>query len=219
MKTKTKVLLTLCCAVLLVAASVMGTLAWLTSSTTVTNTFSVGKVVITMDELETNTAGTPTGTTRVQGNEYKLLPGHEYTKDPIIHVDAASEDCYLFVTVDNQISAIEDSSNTVESQMVKHGWKKVSETGNVWYYCGTDKDGNVKADIAIVSKSTNVPVFDKFKVAGDGVTNDILNGYQTADGETVPGYANKQIVVTAYAIQADGMSGKTVAELWNMVKS
>ena len=56
MKTKRKALLLSLCAVLLVVASVMGTMAYLTStSATVTNTFTVGNVGITLDEAPVNT--------------------------------------------------------------------------------------------------------------------------------------------------------------------
>ena len=95
---KSKAILMALCAVLLVAASVMGTLAYLTSTDTVVNTFTVGKVEITLDEADVNADGTPVqGADRVDANEYHLLPGHTYAKDPIVHVDADSEDCYLFV--------------------------------------------------------------------------------------------------------------------------
>ena len=59
MKTKSKALLLTLCAVLLVAASVMGTMAYLTSTDKVENTFTVGNVTITLDEAKVNTDGTP----------------------------------------------------------------------------------------------------------------------------------------------------------------
>ena len=46
-----KVLLLACSAVLLVCLSVGATLAYLTSTDTVKNTFTVGKVAITLDEV------------------------------------------------------------------------------------------------------------------------------------------------------------------------
>lgn len=58
MKTKSKALLLTLCAVLLVAASVMGTMAYLTSTDKVENTFTVGNVKITLDEAKVNTDGT-----------------------------------------------------------------------------------------------------------------------------------------------------------------
>ena len=55
MKTRSKALVLTLCAVLLVVATVMGTMAYLTSTDTVTNTFTVGKVAITLDEAKVNT--------------------------------------------------------------------------------------------------------------------------------------------------------------------
>ena len=57
MKTKSKILLLMLCAVALVAASVLGTLAYLTSQDTVTNTCTVGKVAITRDESKVGARG------------------------------------------------------------------------------------------------------------------------------------------------------------------
>ena len=100
MKTKSKALLLTLCAVLLVAASVMGTMAYLTSTDTVENTFTVGNVKITLDEAKVNTDGTPVeGADRVKANEYKLLPGHTYTKDPTVTVKAVSESSYVRMKV------------------------------------------------------------------------------------------------------------------------
>ena len=100
MKTKSKALLLTLCAVLLVAASVMGTMAYLTSTDKVENTFTVGNVTITLDEAKVNTDGTPvTPAERVKANEYKLLPGHTYTKDPTVTVKAVSESSYVRMKV------------------------------------------------------------------------------------------------------------------------
>ena len=94
MKTKSKALLLALCAVLLVAASVLGTMAYLTSQAEVTNTFTVGSVSITLDEAPVDENGEATTGTRVTENSYKLMPGHKYDKDPTIHVAANSEDCW-----------------------------------------------------------------------------------------------------------------------------
>lgn len=100
MKTKSKALLLTLCAVLLVAASVMGTMAYLTSTDTVENTFTVGNVKITLDEAKVNTDGTLAAPAeRVKANEYKLLPGHTYTKDPTVTVIKGSESSYVRMKV------------------------------------------------------------------------------------------------------------------------
>ena len=99
MKTKSKALLLTLCAVLLVAASVMGTMAYLTSNDTVTNTFTVGKVAIKLDEANVGTDGKVIDATRVKENSYKLLPGGTYTKDPTVTVLDGSEESYVRMKV------------------------------------------------------------------------------------------------------------------------
>ena len=174
---------------LVIAMSVAGTVAYLTSQDSVTNTFTVGKVAITLDEAKVDTNGAAvTSEGRVKANSYKLIPGHAYTKDPIIHVDANSEKCWLFVKVENGISAIEDSANsakTIAAQLAANGWSAVNGAANVYAY----KES--------VAGGTNVPVFGSFKIAGDA---DVAN------------YENAKVVVTAYAVQADGFD--TAAAAW-----
>lgn len=103
MKTKSKVLLLSLCAVLLVAATVMGTVAYLTSQAEVTNTFTVGDVQIKLDEAVVDKNGNPAGGRTDQGNDYHLIPGQTYTKDPTVTVLANSENSYvrMLVTLNN----------------------------------------------------------------------------------------------------------------------
>ena len=180
MKKMYKVMLLVLCAALLVAGSVMGTLAYLKMETgPVTNTFTVGKVEITLDEAKTDAYGVADLTAdRVTTNSYKLIPGHEYTKDPTIHLDTDSELCYLFVEVVNEIAGIEDAT-TIADQMAANGWVNLS--GNIWYYNG----------VANASVKTEYVIFGSFKIAG------------TADIST---YAGKTIKITGYAVQADGFA-------------
>lgn len=197
MKTKTKALVLALCAVLLVVTTVFATMAYLTSTDKVTNTFTVGKVNITLDEADV----TPYGefvfknaeekelADRVKENEYKLIPGHTYIKDPVVHVAEGSENCWLFVKLENGLNSIIDSEfkdgiyeGTIENQMKENGWSLVEGTENIYYY------KNI-----IFAKSTQVDqkVFSRFKIKND------------AD---VASYENKEIVITAYAIQADGFA-------------
>lgn len=191
-KTKKALLLSLC-AVMLVTASVLGTMAYLTSTDEVVNTFTVGNVAITLDETDVDNS-TPGENDRDQANEYKLMPGKEYVKDPIVHVDADSEDCYLFVKVANEIADIEDTKTVLE-QMGEHGWVAVDGAEGVYVYTQNDV-------LAVVKGDTDVTVFDTFKVSGN------------VDNDTLASYTSKKIDVTAYAIQADGFDGKTASEIW-----
>lgn len=100
MKTKSKALLLTLCAVLLIAASVLGTMAYLTSTAKVENTFTVGKVEIKLDEAKVTADGIPVeGAARVTENSYKLMPGNTYTKDPTVTVLKGSEDSYVRMKV------------------------------------------------------------------------------------------------------------------------
>ena len=99
MKTKSKALLLTLCAVLLVAASVLGTMAYLTSSDNKTNTFTVGKVSIKLDEAKVDELGNVVSNSRVQANEYKLMPSRTYTKDPTVTVKAGSVAAYVRMKV------------------------------------------------------------------------------------------------------------------------
>lgn len=187
MKAKTKGLVLSLCAVLLVVATVFSTAAFLTSQDQVTNTFTVGNVKIALDEAKVNEYGQATpDVPRVQANEYKLIPGLTYTKDPTVHVDANSEDCWLFVKVENGLSAIETAGDTtIAAQMTANGWTAVAGAPNVYAY----KD--------IAKASQNIPVFGSFSIAGAA---------QTA------GYESAVVSVTAYAVQADGFA--TAADAW-----
>lgn len=200
MKTKNKALLLALCAVSLVTASVLGTMAYLTDNKAVTNTFTVGSVAITMDEEDVDHS-TP-DKNRDTANSYKLLPGQEYTKDPTIHVDPNSEECYLFVKVENDIAAIEskEAGESVAAQMTANGWKTVEGQTGIYVYVGTA--AGASAPLA-VSARDDITVFEKIKI-DDSVTGTQLDGYK-----------NKTIKVTAYAVQKAGFEGKAADEIWN----
>ena len=183
-----KKLMTVLALVLVIALSVAGTYAYLTSQDSVKNTFTVGKVAITMDEAAVNEYGVAIDAPRRAANEYKLVPGHEYTKDPTVHFQAKSEASYLFVKVENGISAIEAAdNNTIADQIKVNGWSALDGVANVYY---KQVDANTGAD------AIDYPVFASFKIA---------------DNANTAAYGTAQIVVTAYAIQADGMTSATDA--------
>ena len=189
MKTRTKALLLVMSALLLIVSTVFATMAYLTSTTEkITNTFTVGNVAITLDEadLVDEYGVADNSVPRVISNEYKLIPGHTYDKDPTIHVKSGSEACYLFVKVVDQLDDIQDTA-TVVAQMTANGWTPVSGAENVWAY------NNI---VDARTSAQDVTVFTYFKVKG------------TAN---VADYAGKTITVQAYAVQADGFANAIAA--------
>ena len=197
MKTARKALILTLCAVLITAASVMGTLAYLTATDEVTNTFTVGKVDITLDETKVDTAGSPVPSAApVQQNAYHLLPGHTYTKDPTVHVDADSEDCYVFVKVENGIAAFESAEQgytPISQQILANGWTALDGVTGVYYQ--TYAKGQTDRDLE---------VFDNFKISG---TADEVNGWSAITA------ASTKVVVNGYAVQMDGFD--TAAAAWS----
>ena len=182
------------CAILLVAVSIAGTVAYLTSTTgTVTNTFTVGSVNITLDEAKVDLYGVKADPeVRVTAdNKYKLIPGHTYVKDPTVHVLEGSENCWLFVKVVNNISAIEttdDNTKTIAGQMAANGWVAVDGVANVYYHEPVDAR----------TAAQDVNVFESFTVKTDAAVNS---------------YNGKTVEITAYAIQADGF-GNNAKDVW-----
>ncbi len=191
MKTKSKALLMTLCAVLLVAASVLGTMAYLTSQDSVKNTFSIGKIAITLDEAQVDADGkAQTNVPRVKENSYKLMPGHAYDKDPTVHVKKDSEDAYIFVKVENGIAAFE-AEKTIAKQITDNGWMDLNGVDGVYYKKYT-KDA---------TQDVNLVVFSNFTIA-DGAEK--ISGWATA--------TSANITITAYAVQQDGFTG--AADAW-----
>ena len=206
MKTKSKALLLSLCAVLLVVASVMGTMAYLTSSDTVTNTFTVGKVEIKLDETDVTN---PTGP-RVQANSYRLLPGLTYIKDPTVTVKAGSEPSYVKMTVTftkaAELDAIFALNGGADMTSIFNGYDSTN-----WIDKGNTEDTD-----------TNTRTYEFwYKETVDARTADVVLD-ALFDSITVPGTITKDqlatiegmtITVNAYAIQADGFTG--AADAWS----
>lgn len=194
-----KALLTICSALVLVGLTAGVTVAYLTSTDSVTNTFTVGAgVTIALDEAQTGTDGVAvTPAKRVQANTYELTPGHTYVKDPTVHVKG--QDCYVFVTVTNGIANIE-ADTTIANQMAAKGWKVVDASKNLYVYAA---DNDTKTAVSGTdAKPTDLVVFENFTV-------------KTTETQTsLADYANKTIVINAYAVQKDGFENSTPAEIW-----
>ena len=208
MKTKTQALGLMMAAVLLVTATIFGTMAYLTSTDEVVNTFTVGSVAIQLDEAKANTDGTLVeGADRVDANSYKLLPGHTYAKDPMVTVLSGSENSYIRMTVTvskaAELDAIFDPQKanllSIFNGYDSTNWIYQGETDDTtnntrtyefWY---KDTVSALEEDVALDA------LFDSITVPGE-INNDQL---KTIEGMT--------ITVNAYAIQADGFNDAAAA--------
>lgn len=182
---KKKTLALLLALVLVFGAAVGGTIAYLTDTTDpVTNTFTVGEVDITLDEAKVNEYGVvDQNADRVKANNYKLIPGHTYAKDPTIHVAAGSEDCWLFAKIDNGLG-------TAATLTMVEGWIEIDTTNHVWAY-------NTK-----VSAGADVTVFSQFTFSNE-ITATQLTSYNgktivvTACAVQADGFANANAAYAA----------------------
>lgn len=190
---KKKILVACLCVALAVLTIAGTTLAYLTSQDKVTNTFTVGNVAITLDEKDVDDS-TPNAE-RDKANAYHLMPGGSYVKDPTVHVDPVSEDSWIFVKVENGISAFEaataeDGYKTIADQITANGWAELTGVTGVYYKSYTKSTAG--ADLV---------VFRNFQISDTANTVDGWNAINT-----------KNITVTAYAIQKEGFT--TAAEAW-----
>ena len=163
---------------LLIGCAIGGTVAWLTANTApVVNTFTYGDINITLAETT--------------GTSYKIIPGVNITKDPKVTVEGGSEDCWLFVKVDQQGTFVTGKV----TYSIADGWTALAGQTGV-YYCevpaaATDTDFGVIKDNKIIVSS------DLTKAEINGLTE-----------------ANKtpKLTFTAYAVQKDGFN--TAAAAW-----
>ena len=238
MKTKSKALLLTLCAVLLVAASVLGTMAYLTSTDKVENTFTVGNVKITLDEAKVTEDGKPVeGADRVKANEYKLMPGHTYTKDPTVTVKAGSESSYvrMKVTFNNAVDLIalctnpewgEDAPTEIKNAWPLLGMVNFTEESVKWdgiildnmmeseelladtKYCVYDEEADTLTYYYYYTATVAAPKDD----VALPVLFDSIKVPDWADGDQLAKLTNFKITAEAEAIQADGFD--TAADAW-----
>ena len=200
---KKKILVACLCVALAVLTIAGTTLAYLTSKDTVTNTFTVGKVEIKLDEAKANADGTLVpNADRVKANSYKLIPGHTYNKDPMVTVLKGSESSYIKMTVTfSKAAELDDifKPNGADLTSIFNGYDSTN-----WIYKGNTEDTTANTRTyefwykeAVAAPTADVALdalFDQIK-APDSLTNSDLNNLK-----------DLKITVNAYAIQADGFA-------------
>lgn len=213
MKARNKILLLALCMAALIAVSVLGTMAYLTSTKTVTNTFTVGKVEITLDETKVNPDGSAVtgedGGRKEEGNTYKLLPGHTYTKDPMVTVIKGSEKSYIKMTVAINKSSSLDKIFSPDGAKLMDIFTGYNATN--WLYKGNTVSNDTRTyefwykDVVDASAA-------KEDIALDALF-DSITVPETITGEQLETIGGMTITVKAYAIQADGFEDAAAA--WN----
>lgn len=186
---KKKIFIPIIALALVCCCVIGGTIAWLTDKTdAVTNTFTVGNISIELTEST--------------GTAYKIVPGCDIAKDPKVTVEADSENCYLFVKVDEaNWPAFTETDGTTRkvNYALAEGWTLVEGQTNVYYREVT----NITAD-----QEFQVLANDKVTVS-ENLTKEELNQIETAP----------TLTFTAYAVQMqNGTETFTPADAWSKIQ-
>lgn len=115
----TKALILTLSLVLMISATIGGTLAWLMDTDTpVVNTFTESDIDIELNETGT----TLNANNKVDEKSFQMIPGFTIDKDPKVTVNAGSEDCYVFVDVDES-----DNLDDFITYAMDDGWTQLTE--------------------------------------------------------------------------------------------
>ena len=225
-KRKLRVLTLILASVLIVGGVVSGTVAWLIADTEpVVNTFSYGDIDLKLDETETDEKGNPVDKNNdgdpktTEGNEYEMIPGKEYLKDPTVTVLAGNEACWLFVKLDEIDGSITNADGSVTSTgafgdyltyTIGDGWTQLYQDGafgkddqkveGVYYrFVGEDTDDTEAAYSVLMD--------NKISVKGE-VTKDMLNILDNNGQVDKTNVTYPSLSITAYAVQYSGFEAE-----------
>ena len=166
-----------------------GTIAWLTSTSELTNTFTVGTINpvdadedgpgdveipdLPQDELDKILSDNLYEPNWVADS--KLLPGSTITKDPYVGLGAKSEEAYMFVNVENTMA-----NNGNICFELNNGWfavdAQIVTTGGKTYYT----DGLFMYDSSLAGADsgnvwTATPLFSEVIISDDAVAGDFVD--------------------------------------------
>lgn len=217
MKTKTKVVLLALCMAALIVVSVLGTMAYLTSQDTVVNTFTVGKVAITLDEAPVGPDGKATDGARVKQNAYKLMPGHEYDKDPTVTVLANSEESYVRMLVTATFDKELDSgkiATDLDDIFTGYNSAWVQNKKNVEVKTVTNADDNTESRYTVITYEYRYTTGTVPATTADTKLPALFTGIKIPDTWTnadLAALGGIKIEIVAEAIQADGFANAEAA--------
>lgn len=192
--------------VLVAVASVLGTLAYLTDTKTVENTFTMGDVKIKLDETNVKNPEE-----RVTSNTYTdMAPGIVYTKDPVVtNVGPSDAWVRMIVTVENGMNWLglynenvwtapqEAAFNALINNTLSEDWEltaiayvRNSERGT------TDFVATLKYKTPLATSSATSAAFTEVTIPAKATANDITT--------RISQNGTFHIDVKAEAMQANG---------------
>lgn len=171
--------------VLVIGCVAGGTVAYLVSKPqAIVNTFTVGDINAELNENTTT---------------YHIVPGVDIEKDPVATVKAKSEDCYLFVKIEetNWPTVMNGDAHKVDYKIAA-GWTKLEDVEGVVYY--REVDNNAAAD-------------QSFQIL-DGNKVTVSDTLTKTDVEAIKAKGEPKLTFTVYAVQKAGVN--TAADAWKL---
>lgn len=218
----TKALILTLSLVLMISATIGGTLAWLMDTDdAVTNTFTQSDIDIELDET----------TQQANNYQFQMIPGFTIAKDPKVTVKGGSEDCFLFVKIDETGGNVEVDSGTksfgdfIQYNVITGAsndallenetyWKPLGDSNPGVYYCkvkATEDDVEFPVIWYDVNDNDTMDSGEENKVkVNDTVTKEMMDALK-ANTSQYP-----KLTFTAYAVQLYKSNGVefTAAEAW-----
>ena len=207
---------TIIAAVVLLAVLVVGgAIAYFTDTESKTNTFTIGNVDMTLTE-DSWDALADTNNNELPDVAEDMMPGESVTKDPTINNVSTKNPAFVFAKVEVPCTTIVAPATTSEEIFTytpNAGWTELSTAAvactsggtatHVYYYgTGGTLTALAKAADASTPTSTTNPVFSSVTLRSTLKGNEGLTG-------------NKNIVVTGYGIQTEGLTSVAPADVWN----
>ena len=185
---------------MIVGCVIGGAVAWLVDQTNeVVNTFTYGDINIELAETT--------------GHSYRILPGNNISKDPYVVVKNGSEDCWLFVKIEEENwPTFKETDNDILKVRyeVATGWTQLEDVPGVYYrkVDATTKDTNKMYVLAGDDTYPNGVI-----VVSENLTKEDLKSLKGSNGGTLP---QPTLTFTAYAVQRDS-NITTAADAWGKV--
>lgn len=202
-----KPLLVAMAVVLLIGCIAGGTLAWLTDTTdNVVNTFTTSDINITLTE---------TGTVD-NAASFKMIPGYTIDKDPKVTVVGGSEDCWLFVKIDESTNPVLRTYITYD---VDPGWTVLDKDNYPGVYYRHVEAKADKQEFNVIGHNETVDGATTFIPNKILVNSTVTKEMMKALNET--GAAKPTLTFKAYAIQYYKSNGVEfpVADAYAQVKN
>ena len=200
MKSKKRSILTVCLALALVAAAVLGTIAYMTAQDSKPNTFTVGSFNKPTDPDNNQALDSYILEKKWDAvDEHKLIPGSSVDKDPMVGIGAGSEDAYIYVYVDNK--TLTEASKKLVTFTLDKDWTAVTDHAVAGDTPNTYVSGLFKYNTKLTGGKWTSNVFTKVDVSANANTTDFAK--------------NPQMTVYAFIHQATGSTGADLATTAN----